>query len=327
MPAPAQQIPTMPAQQVTAPVAPAPPVAPVVAQPAPQVEAPAPNAPISPQQATPIAQVYANQAASPMPTANFGGMPTAMPVGGAAAGIPSYAVPVSHHDIRALLSVIFGVLGIVGALIIPIIGVALGITSIVLGTLSRRHVKGLSIAGIVFGILALLAGLATWAIVIASNTSAVHKSIGSSASSTATVAYDTPCYKIMVPKGYKTTGSDSCGVTAYNGATLATSTEMLKVASGYVAGLNESNFNDVAKKAVDADFAQNLSDYTVTKSGLDTFAGNSAYVIEAHKGSKNVTEAAVLHESSEGDNLFVIGRAKFNGSASIHDLESVWSWK
>jgi hypothetical protein len=82
------------------------------------------------------------------------------------AGVPSYAIatPYMHaEETKALLSIIFGVMGIVVAVLIAAGGLAFGLLGLILGTMSRQAPrKGLSTGGIILSVLAIVSGLGVW---------------------------------------------------------------------------------------------------------------------------------------------------------------------
>lgn len=122
-----------PMAQQTAPVAPVQPAvaaAPVATQ---------PMMPPQPAMAQPMA---------PQPTAMPGQQTPMMPIAGTQ---PSSSKPT--------IAIVLGAVGIVGALIMPLIGIVGGITAIVLAAQTMKFKKALAITGLVLGILALLVAL------------------------------------------------------------------------------------------------------------------------------------------------------------------------
>lgn len=77
----------------------------------------------------------------------------------------------SSGGTKALLSLLFGLAGLVGALFMALIGLALGLAGLTMGTMSRSSTKrGLSTAGLIVSSLAILASLAVWAYAATSQT-------------------------------------------------------------------------------------------------------------------------------------------------------------
>ncbi|HEY5442056.1 MAG TPA: zinc ribbon domain-containing protein, partial [Candidatus Saccharimonadales bacterium] len=109
---------------------------------------------------SPIEQVIQNQPAAAPP------QPLNAPLA-AAAGVPAYAValPGQHSgDNKAVLALLFGIAGIVGALFIVLLGLVLGLAGLIMGTMSRSSSKrGLSTAGLVVSSVAILGSLGVWA--------------------------------------------------------------------------------------------------------------------------------------------------------------------
>ena len=80
--------------------------------------------------------------------------------------MPSYALATpaqQRGQKQALLAVLFGVAGLVGALFMALLGLVLGITGIVMGTMARSGSKRrLGTVGLILSGLAVLASLAVW---------------------------------------------------------------------------------------------------------------------------------------------------------------------
>lgn len=251
-----------------------------------------------------------------------------------APAVPSYAIatPATHRgETEAVLGVVIALLGIVGSLFMPLIGLSLGIGGLVLATLAwnspKRH---LSTIGIALSSLAVVAGLATWAYAISQQQSAKKAAATQSANATASDV-STPCYSA----GFGTrltirnlTGS--CDMSAYNGATMERSTDLYKVYA------NKANFGDdiarfqaTAKAAVEKDIAQNLPGFTIDRQQLTTFAGSPAYVAYASDPDRRIAavEAVVLHQTSSDKNVFVLVHASNGDMADLVSLESQWQWR
>lgn len=82
------------------------------------------------------------------------------------AGVPAYALATPAQqkgEKQALLAVLFGVAGLAGALFMALLGLVLGITGIVMGTMARSGSKRrLGTVGLILSGLAVLASLAVW---------------------------------------------------------------------------------------------------------------------------------------------------------------------
>jgi membrane protein implicated in regulation of membrane protease activity len=302
---------------------------------------PQPGAPLA-QALSPIAQVYANQAGGPPPVSPFrGGLgnPMAALGGLAAGGIPAYAVPVSGQsasELKATLSLIFGIAGIGGAAFIPLVGLALGIAGIVLGTLSRHAPKrALSTTGLIFSILAILAGLASWTYVISHDNTLSHKAESSNAdpaingTQTTVSSVATPCYTVKFGDTLHVNNtSGSCDMSIYDGTTIDKSNDAYKIYGTEVATINASNFSADAKKAIDQDIQNTLPTFNITNEANGTFAGSPAFFATANNGAGvSIMEAAVLHYTTNGDNFFVFVHAITGKTVDLSALESTWAWQ
>lgn len=298
---------------------------------------PAGPPPPAPPPMSPIARVINNPApgaagSQPQLTAP---VPTA-PV--AAGGVPSYAVanPAQHAgETKALLSLLFGVAGLVGALFMALIGLALGVTGIVMGTMSRSSARrGLSTAGLVVSSLAVLAGLAVWTYAIKNDPrlSQNTKPANHNVTAPAVVASEikTPCYSAgLTDKFSVSNAADSCDMKAFNGTTMDSSTDAYKIYADTSQIVNPGNYAAVFKSALDKDVKDNLPNFTTDSETVTKFAGSPAYVIKASDKTHDVAviEAAVLHQVSAGDNVFILVHAINGQSADLNVLEAQWQWK
>lgn len=298
----------------------------------------------NPQQASPAAappspgQTYANQATVASPQT------TAVPVGFvpvAPSGLPAYAVPIFERqsgELKAAMSLVIGILGMVATIFIPLIGILLAVAGIVLATISRRTAKrGMSTFGLIISSLALIAGLASWAYVISHDSKTDHKVAATSApaapipTDTPTAAEQgvtTPCYKVDFDGTFNVqNNSGSCNMNAFNGSTLNSSTDAYKVYAT-AATVSASNFDNLAKAAIERDIASSLPDFSIYSESAGSFAGSPAYIVQADntQGIK-VEEAAVLHATSNGDNFFVFVHAVVSGTVDLSLLEKSWSWQ
>lgn len=297
------------------------------AQPAPAAAAP----PTRVQPISPIAQVYDNQPPTTTLAPSLGA-----PIASAGnAGVPAYAIGThTQHkgEMKALISVICGVLGVVGALLMPLMALVFGITGLVLGTTTRHSSHRLmSTIGIVISSLAILGGLAGWAYNIAHNpalqTKTSHKT---PTTTTASASVTTPCYDLgFVTKLQIKNDADSCDVQAYDGLTFDRSSDIYKVYANQVPSLTEAGFEPVAKEALEKDIKTTLPEYSITSQGAAEFAGSTAYYVTARNASKGVTviEGAVLHKTEAGYNLFVLLHAGMGSDITLDELETQWQWK
>lgn len=298
----------------------------------PQANTPPPEQLPSPASSTSsmTAQVLANQPAEPQAAPGFG-TPMAAGAHYGATPIPLSQPAIPEGETKAILSLIFGVLGLPGALL-PIAGLALGILGIVFGTLSHRSQKHrLSTIGIVVSSLAIVASLGVWAYNI--NWLEHHggsKSAGGTHLNGELHSVTTPCYSVNLDTALKVANSTgSCSLEAYDGATLETSTMGDFISAATETALNASNFGAAAKQGLEQAIHENFPSATITNEFSNTFAASSAYYLEAHDTdtNKNIGAYAVLHQTGHGENLFIILQAKANnGTLDMSNLQSNWQW-
>ena len=280
---------------------------------------------------TPIAQVLNNQMPAVAPPYSVLPMTPAL---AATVGLPSYAIAPTHHpDTKLVLALVFGIVGIVGAILVAAAGLLFGITGIVLATTAPRsaHTK-LKLAGIIFSSLALVAALAVMASAISYKSK--HPT-GATVSSTATspggvVGTNTPCYSFSFISQFNVENtSKTCSLSAYNANSLATSSDIYKVLSSAAPTLNNSNFARISKDALEQDIHQSLPGFSITSEHASQFAGSPAYTINASDGATNVAvqETTVLHATAQGDNLFVLVHATSGSKTDLGELEANWLWK
>jgi hypothetical protein len=281
---------------------------------------------------TPIAQVLNNQ----MPAGvqpNFGAMPL-NPSSATAAALPGYALDVPHHyGTKLVVALVLGIAGVVGALMIPLLGLGLGLAGLVLATTARRsaHSK-LKLAGIVLSSLAIVAGLAVWASLVAHDAK-LHSTFGGTstgASTNGVAGTDTPCYSFsFISKFSVENTSATCSLNAYNANSLATSSDIYKVLSSAAPTLTAVNFAKISKDALEQDIHQSLPAFTITAEHPSQFAGSPAYTINAADSATNVAiqETTVLHTTAQGDNLFVLVHATSGSKTDLGELEANWLWK
>lgn len=259
----------------------------------------------------------------------------------AAASAPAYAIPEpaqQQGETKALLSLLLGVIGIAGCYYMALLGLVFGVAGIILGTMSRQSIKkGLSTAGLVTSSLALLAGLGVWAYFITHDPrlqqgQATGKSVQHNVPTNfvAATSLSTPCYYVGFTSKLNVSNlSGSCDMNAFNGGTMDNSSELYKVYASK-ANISEDGFADTAKSAIESDVHTNLPGFDIKSEKAGQFAGSTAYFVDAKnaKAATDVYEAAVYHQTQQGDNLFVIVHAVAGGdSANLNSLEAQWQWK
>jgi fumarate reductase subunit D len=251
-----------------------------------------------------------------------------------AAQMPAYALakPAFHSgEIKAILSLLFGVVGIVGALLTVLVGLVFGIIGLVLGTMAHRTIRHrLSMVGSVLSTLAILVNLVVWGYLVQHAQQAKRASLAAGSQTVASATLDTPCYHTgFVDQLNISNAAGSCDMNAFNGPTAADSTDAYKVLSDQVALVTENNFETFAQRAIEKDVQVNLPSFTIQSERYTAFAGSPAYVVTTHDTSRDVAvvEAAVLHESSNGSNVFVLVHATGGAPADLNTIEGQWQWK
>ena len=298
----------------------------MVPAPWPPVASSAPPAEPLPAAVSPVAPVAQNQpvAAAPVPLQP--------------ADVPAYAVaqPAQHIDEnKAIMSLIFGIVGIIGALFLALLGLAFGIAGLVTGTMSRSGTKrGLSTAGLVTSSLAILVGLAVWVYAI-NHDPALHKTPTAVTHSTTTPAVslsslNTPCYSAgFVDKLNVSHASGSCDMSAFNGPTLQSSSNAYKVYADQSTSATATNFTSLVKPAIEKDVKDNLPTFAIDNEQVGKFAGSPAYLVNSSDKASGVAvvEAAVLHKVSNGDNIFILVHAANGKTTDLSTIEAQWQWK
>src|SRR5665213_771868 len=296
------------------------------------------QAPAAAQPPSPIAQVMNNQP----PPGNL--QPPKLPAvatgtSGTATSLPAYALakPGQHSgETKALLSVILGVAGIVGALFFIPMGLAFGIAGLVMGTMSHSSSKrGLSTAGLVFSSLAILVSLGFWTYAVRhdprfSQTNSSKAASGVTAPAAAASSISTPCYTAdFVNELNVSNNADSCDMNAYNGKTIDSSSNVYKVYADTSQIVTAQTFTGVFKAALEKDVKSNLPGFTIDSEQSATFAGSPAYIINTSEKSQDVAvvEAAVLHPVGSGENVFILVHAVNGQTADLTTLEAQWQWK
>lgn len=250
--------------------------------------------------------------------------------------VPAYALtlPAQHDgEMQALASVLLGAAGLAGAMLIPVIGLSLGLLGIVTGTTKRVYTKKtLRIAGLFLSSIAILAGLASWVHAVSKDpryNSNVARSQASDPSVIVGADFATPCYSLnFVDELNIKKDSNSCNISAFNGTSLDTSTNAYKVYANDTVISNTNDFMNQAKPAVEKDVAQNMPGFKITDQKVSTFAGSPAYVVNVSDAAQKVSmvEAVVFHKVSNGKNVFVLIHANSGPSADLQIMESQWQW-
>ena len=250
--------------------------------------------------------------------------------------VPNYAVtaPSQHAgEMKALLALLFGITGIVGSLFMALIGLALGIAGLVMGTMSRSSTKrGLSTVGLAVSSLAILVGLGVWTYAIKHNQSRSNDIASAQSNIPANLAADlsTPCYSIGFVSQLNISNSPpSCDMKAFNGQSLASSSDAYKIFANKAQIGNATTFATIAKQAIEKDIKNSLPGFVIDSQRLTTFAGSPAYVVNVSDPRHNIAavEAAVLHQVGTGDNVFILVHATNGDTTDLRTLEAQWQWK
>lgn len=249
---------------------------------------------------------------------------------GANSDIPAYAIPSTHHKQHwAAMAIAFGIIGLAGGILIPIIGLAFGVTGIVLATSSYRITHGwLKLAGLIVCIIAILVSTGFWVNRDTQNLKATKSNQVGTSNGIATINVSTPCYTLSFNTILNVNNnSGSCSLNAYNGKTFQDSSDIYKIVAED-ADVNKSNFYASAKKSINNDITQNLSGYSIVNQSSSIFDGSPAYYEEAYNSSSNASliEEGILNSASTKDNYYLIIHAVNGPTVNIDQLERTWQW-
>jgi protease PrsW len=241
----------------------------------------------------------------------------------------------ARHHVKLVLAIIFGGIGIAVALFVPLLAIILGIAAAVLVTTASAGAgRAIKITGLTLASLAILAGLAAWVYVVVHDPR-LHTSLVASqtqpagASSRSAVTVNTPCYDVTFA-GQLTVENQpgSCELNAYNGSSLAGSSNVYKILTSNAPALTAAAFPALAKAAIEKDVSANLPGYTITGETPGQFAGSPDYVVNtASTANVTVVEAAVLHSSADDNNFFILVHATRGSKTDLSGLERGWQWK
>lgn len=237
---------------------------------------------------------------------------------GASINSTPYAIaePASKAETKSIIGLILGTIGIPASILIPILGLALGVAGLILGTISRsRYKHTLNLLAIIFSTLAIVASLGIWVWNIDRNHSASVVNDGSSLSS-----ISTPCFNLKLDsslKGSKLTGCDL----DYSNAT-----EEVSINSVTNEGITTSNLKSESDQVV----AKEQPELGVTFSNqrIGTFAGSPAFLANVISQNAAGVFAIVLHQTSDGENVFIITRFILGTQfPQFGVVQSSWEWK
>lgn len=250
---------------------------------------------------------------------------------------PTYAVAKPDHhkgEVVSLIAVILAVMGIPAA-IIPILGLGLGIAALIIATSGRRiHRRLANTIGIVAACVAIIVSLGSWAYTLTHEkelSKMNNKPSGETSMIISTSKLDTTCFTLQFAFSFNTDHDkyDNCDVRVFEGETIDLSNNVYKVYGNKVPTINETNFAEIAKEAIEKDISTTLPGFTVSGARYAQFAGSPAYIVNAEDAVNGiaVVEAAVFHESPEGYNLFSLVHATKAQTTNLKDLEDAWQWK
>lgn len=241
------------------------------------------------------------------------------------AAVPAYALAVAANsgEKKSIIALIIGVIGI-PASFIPLAGMALGIGGLVLGTTARvKYKHTLNLLAIIFSSFAIVVSLALWVWSIDHNQKAKVASFDSSNSQPGGfVSVSTPCFKVQINSGLTNYKPKGCNFNS------ASSTEEYAVVAITNSKINQTNITKAGEIALQAGATSTAG--KISGGHLGTFAGSMAYIAN-YASTKIATRglfAFVLHKTTDGENIFIIGRAVIKGNVtSFGSLESSWQWK
>lgn len=258
-------------------------------------------------------------------------MPNVQPVTPVtSSGLPSYAVPKTHHKQHwAAIALIFGLLGIGGGFIVPILGISFGVIGLIFATSSLKLTHGwLKSIGLVVPLVALLLSIGVLVNIYSHNAKLVSSSTQSGTSNgVATISVTTPCYSLIFNTELNVNNSGSCSLNAYNSTTFQSSSDVYKIIASQIQGLSTSNFDNFVAQAIKSDISKHLSSFNITNKASSIFSGSPAYYVTAIDKSSGISfiEEAILHNSKK-DNLFVIVHALNGQTINLNNLETTWQW-
>lgn len=248
--------------------------------------------------------------------------------------LPTYTLPkpdLQAADSKVALVIVLGTAGIAGSVFVPVLGLALGTAGMVIATAAVSRSIWLK-AGLVFSVLAFLAGLAasTYNIQTHQQNSQVSQSSSPGSYLTVSSRLATPCYALdFVDKLNVSHQLGSCDASAFNGNSFEESTDAYKIYSSQSDVSDASEFIRVAKKAIETDIKKNMPGFTIDRQRIGSFADSLAYIVNiSDKNNKvAVVEAAVMRDVPNGDNVFILIHANNGSKADLQILESKWQWK
>ncbi|MFI5270836.1 MAG: hypothetical protein ACHQT9_02215 [Candidatus Saccharimonadales bacterium] len=186
--------------------------------------------------------------------------------------------------------------------------------------------KSFKLPLIIIGILIFLILLSVGYIVYAS--AHKHKPVKVAAKPVYTLL--TRCYSFYLADKYNVINStNSCDGQVFNNSTFDTSTDVYKIISTNSGSNDLAAFVTNSKKAIDKEIATNYPGYVITNEKPSTFAGSDDYIAYFYNKDTKIAavEAAVLHQTKPGENIFIITHAVNGTITDLTKLEANWKWK
>lgn len=244
--------------------------------------------------------------------------------------LPLYALPkhINNNYLRYTLAICAGIMGIIGALFIPIVGLAFSVTGFIVISLTPHGVhRKLKWSAFILSIIGLLISLGSIAYLASHATSNISN--GKQSSQSAISNLNTPCYSAYFsPPVNLTKDLSSCSFIARTVNSGLSATNYFKVISASQPKLTSINLLTIVKPALEADARINLPGFEIINERSLLFVGSPAYDIELYNQNQKVSaiELAVLHPTTKGDNLFVLVNINSKTTANLNELKSSWQW-
>ncbi len=251
-------------------------------------------------------------------------------------GMPYAALPVVAHsgEATAVISVVAAVIAFPGGLF-PIVGLALGLAAVILGSLSLKTSKRtIGKVGMFLGVLAIFCSLALWAFNVSQtdknkqqvSANQVDPSLPIPTTPTAdgNQAVSTPCFSATFVAGLTVTGST-------NACTLAARTHTEEYTINAAANNNVTAATFVANAKESIESTAKSVGITISSEKVGTFSGSPAYVMQGtyNANDQNTVVAMIYHPSTSSgssDNLYFIEHVVLSGPVDLQAIQSAWEW-
>jgi hypothetical protein len=269
--------------------------------------------------------------------------------------LPAYAQLDSVQqkaESQSLTALLLAALSIPGA-IISVVGLILAASSLVLATSVRKSVHkktinsvaiGLGCAGIVLSLASAVFGT-VYQSSRTSDTPVLPGDIKQQLNDDQPVDDDTivteiatgkvvdaPCYKMMIPVGeLKVVDADdtTCNLLARDTQSSEAAKQLLTVDAANNSQITAANLADTAQRIVSRNAGLLLPGYSITAEQSTTFAGSPAYLINTKQtdGESSAQLVVVLHSTTHGENVFIVGYASDKAGADAMQFQKGWEWK